>query len=173
VVSRKFTAHDTWADPAGPGLCPACAWAYTHPALRQRATLVTSVPAGLTHPDPAALAALLREPLSPAAALAVPLRPGRKHVLPDAAWGQIATGDARLAWTAGDARRMTVILRLRGDGFGSRMLAQAAPPFPALRRLDPARQAGVLADWQALAPWRARRPWLDLALRVTIPPAAA
>jgi hypothetical protein len=132
-------------------------------------TYVTADPAGLTHPTLAVLTALLQAALPPAAAVALPLKPGRKHVLPGAQWGRVATGDACLPWTGQDAHRLKVMLRLRDDGFGSRMLAAPAPPFPVLRRLPRRRQVAVLQDWAALEAWRARRPWLDLAARLTAP----
>ena len=169
VLSGKFTAWDDWADPAGAGLCQPCTWAYRTAALRARPTYVTADPPSLAHPTLAALAVLLQAALPPAAAVAVPLKPGRKHVLPGARWATVATGDACLPWTSLDGVRLQAMLRLRVDGFGSRMLAAPAPSFPVLRRLPAARQAGVLQDWAAVGPWRARPPWLDLALRLTAP----
>src|SRR5439155_4570333 len=104
---------------------------------------------------------------------AVPLRRGRKHVLPDARWGMITTSDTTVPWTAGDAHSLQVMQRLRAAGFGSRMLAAPAPAFGVLRRLAPGRRAEVIDDWQALRAWRDRPPWLHLGLRLTVLPAAA
>jgi hypothetical protein len=167
VISGKFTGWERWADPCGSGVCPSCAWGYRDPVLRRSPTCVTARPPGITHPAPRDLAATLAAPLRQDMALSVPLRPGRKHLLPAAAWGRITTGDAHLAWTQGDAARLDVMTRLRRDGFGSRMLAAPAPAFAVLRRLPQERQRCVLADWAELAAWRSRRPWLDLALHVT------
>jgi hypothetical protein len=169
VVSKTFTAWDGWADPGGQGVCHACAWAYRAPELRRLATCVTASPRVITHPGPAAIAAALSEPLPPVVALVVPLRPGRKHLLPGARWGRVTTDDAQLSWTSADAGRLGALLRLRGSGFGSRMLARPAPDFAVLRRVLPDRRAAVLADWHELGPWRARPPWLSLALHVTVP----
>jgi GNAT superfamily N-acetyltransferase len=171
VVSGTFTGWDGWDDPAGPGLCPACAWAYRHPPLRLCATCVTASPAAMSHPALAEVATMLQEALAPDVALAVPLRPGRKHVLPAAAWGRVTTGETCLPWTRADAARLAVMARLRGQGFGSRMLAAPAPAFGVLRRLTPDRWPQVTRDWEALRPWRERRPWLDLALRLPAPAA--
>ncbi len=167
VISGKFTGWERWADPCGSGVCPSCAWGYRDPVLRRAPTCVTARPPRITHPAPGELAAVLAAPLRQDMALSVPLRPGRKHLLPAAAWGRIITGDAHLAWTRGDVARLDVMTRLRDDGFGSRMLAAPAPAFGVLRRLPPERQRGVLAEWADLAAWRSRRPWLDLALHVT------
>ena len=173
VLSGRFTGWERWADPCGRGVCPPCAWGYRNPALRRTPTCVTAAPPGVAYPGAQELAAVLAAPFRQDMALAVPLRPGRKHLLPGAAWGQITTGDAQLTWTRGDAARLVVMMRLRRAGFGSRMLAAPAPAFAVLRRLPPERQRGVLADWTELAAWRSRRPWLDLALHVTGTAAAA
>jgi hypothetical protein len=172
VVSGTFTGWDGWAHLASRGLCPPCAWAYRGPALRLQPTWVTAQPA-ITHPALPELAAMLRWPLSADAAVAVPLRPGRKHLLPSAAWGTVTTGDATLPWTAQDGRRLQVMQRLRVAGFGSRMLAAAAPAFAVLRLLPSAQRAEVMGDWEVLRPWRDRLPWLHLGLRLTMPPPAA
>jgi hypothetical protein len=172
VVSSTFTGWDNWASPAGTGLCPACAWSYRTPVLRLRATMVTGSPPGLRHLPLAAVATALQQPLPAMTAVAVPLRPGRKHILPGASWGTIATGDANLTWGRDDSRRLQAVQRLRQAGFGSRLLTQAAPAAPVLRRLPPAQLTAVLDDWEALRPWRQRPPWLALALRVTTPGAA-
>ena len=44
VVSKVFTSFDTWVDPAGAGVCPACAWGYSTPSLRSSAHLVIRSP---------------------------------------------------------------------------------------------------------------------------------
>jgi hypothetical protein len=172
AVSGSFTGWDGWAHLAEPGLCPPCAWAYRCPVLRQQPTWVTAQPPAISHPTLPALAALLAGPLPAGAATAVPLRPGRKHVLPSARWGMITTDDAVLPWTAGDAHRLKVMQHLRAAGFGTRMLAAHAPAFGVLRRLPPTRRAEAMDDWQALRAWRDRPPWLHLGLRLTMPPAA-
>lgn len=170
VVSKLFTAFDGWHDATGRGMCPPCAWAHTAPELRQHPHLVTTrgETRRLTRPDLGKQ--LLAGPLPGDQALVVPLRPGRKHLLPEATWGHVTTDDARLPWAAGDVTRLEALLRLRGHGFGSRMLTDPAPPWPVFSRLTPATWPAVLADWDALKPWRTRRPWLDLALHATTTP---
>lgn len=169
VVSKLFTAFDGWQDPTGRGICPPCAWAHTAPQLRQHPHLVTAgALEQLTRPALEQL--LLAGPLTGRQALVVPLRPGRKHLLPEATWGHVTTDAARLPWTAGDVTRLEAVLRLRAAGFGSRMLAADAPPWPVFSRIAPDLWTQVLTDWEALAPWRTRRPWLDLALHATTNP---
>lgn len=169
VISEQFTAFDGWHNPSGGrGLCQPCTWSLTAPQLRQHPHLVTRSPAAqlrqLTRRE---LADLLTAPLTPAAALIVPLRPGRKYLLPEATWGHVITDDARLPWTAPDTERLAALQRLRAAGFGSRMLAADAPPWPAFRTVPADRWPQVLADWELLKPWRSRPPWLDLALHAT------
>lgn len=166
VVSRVFTAWDNWHDLAANGVCHACAWGYRHPPLRTAVHLVTTAPT--FRPLMAAqLHAVLSSPLPPAMAVIVPLRPGRKHLIPEAGWGRVTVDDARLPWSAGDADRLAAMTRLRQHGCGPRMLAEAAPPFGVIRRADPHTRAAMLADWDRLAPWRRNRQWLDVGLRAT------
>jgi hypothetical protein len=167
VVSSSFTGWDLWASAAGAGLCAVCAWGYRSPELRQAATWVTARPPGLILPAISVLATLLSLPLRDDVAVTVPLRPGRKHLLPSATWGRIFTGEAALSWTRHDADRLAALARLRGDGFSAKMLAARAPDFSVMRRLPPGRRYGAVGDWHELAAWRIRRPWLELAIRVT------
>lgn len=170
AVSASFTGYDSWAHPAGGGLCPPCAWAYTTLSLRRVPHLVRRSPATLTPVSGPDVAALLRTgPLSSDLAVVVPLRPGRKHLLPAATWGQVTVDDARLSWTDADARRLHAVTRLRAQGFGTRMLTAPAPPFRVLHQLPASAWPAVAADWAALTPWRVPPgPWLALALHVTV-----
>ena len=175
VVSKVFTGYDTWRDPSGSGLCPACTWAYRTPELRAVAHLVTFAPPCLQQLEPAALADLLSVAVPADLAVIVPLRPGRKHLLPAAVWGRVTVDDAQLPWTAADADRLAAMRRLRALGFGSRMLTEPAPVWSVLRKLPRNWVDQVLTDWAALDPWRSRPPWFDLAVRasfVALPAAA-
>ncbi len=163
VVSKTFTGFDGWADPSGPGLCPACTWAYRTPALRQVPHEVT------THPScriltRARLRRLLAHPLPTTTAVVVPLRPGRKHLLATAQWGRVTTDDATLTWTCADTDRLAVMATLRAQGFGPRMLLAAAPAWPVLAKLAPHQRLLTQQQWPLLAPWRRARPWFDLAV---------
>lgn len=169
LVSGNFTAWDEWIDPSGAGLCGPCAWAYREPCLRALPTLVLADGPALGHPARGDLAGLLSRPAAPAAALTIPLRPGRKHLLTAAQWGRVRTDDATLPWRQADVTRLQAMLRLRHAGFGTRMLAARAPAFPVLRALTPAARAAVLSDWELLREWRARPLWLRLAAYVTTP----
>lgn len=167
VVSEVFTGFDEWASPTGFGLCPACVWGYRHSRLREVAHLVAArALKELTLPQ---VGRLLTEAVPPGVAVVVPLRPGRQHLLPKAAWGMVTTEQGGLSWTAADGYRLGVLRRLRAAGVGSRMFAEQTPPWNVLRRLPAARQQEVMADWAVLAPWRDSVAWLDLAVRVTVP----
>ena len=172
VVSKSFTAFDDWVDPSGHGLCPGCCWAYTTTELRLTPHLVTA--------DPPALRTLTRLQagrhlqagrVDGGHAMILPLRPGRKHLLPSASWGQVTVDDAHLTWTDTDAHRLRTVAFLRQLGFGTRMLAAAAPPFTGLQRLPPRDWTQVTVRWSELDPWRINNsPWLALALHVTVSP---
>jgi hypothetical protein len=171
VISKTFTGFEGWVDPSGHGLCPACCWAYSTDILRLSPHLVTANPEAMSRLTKAEVGEILqRGPLERGCALVVPLRPGRKHLMPTATWGRVTVEDAHLPWAAADARRLQVVARLRTLGFGTRMLASAAPAYPALRRLPAPDWPQVLSWWAELDPWRAAdSPWLALALHVTVP----
>lgn len=170
VISRTFTAFDGWVQPGGPGLCLSCAWGYDTAELRATPHLVTRA-AGIRALTRRQVQSLLTAgPLSPEMALAVPLRPGRKHVLPLATWGQIATDDATIAWSTQDSLLLGVVMDLRAHGFGSRMLTEPAPPFSQLRRCHRSQWPQIMNDWTRLTPWRSPcNPWLALSLHITSP----
>ena len=171
VVSKQFTGFDGWANPSGRGVCPGCAWGYATAELRAGAHLVTRDPASLAPLDRASVAALLRSgPLGADSALVVPLRPGRKHLLPMATWGRVAVEDVDLGWNHQEVARLRQIDRLRALGFGSRMLTAAAPPFQVMRTLTSEQFPQVLDAWSQLEPWRQPgNPWMALAVHVTTP----
>ncbi|MFE5339748.1 hypothetical protein ACFQ80_05985 [Isoptericola sp. NPDC056578] len=171
AVSKSFTGYDDWADPRGRFLCDRCAWAYSTPALRSYPHQVTREPATATVLSRARLAGILAAgAVGPDEALVVPLRPGRKHLVPGARWGRVTTDNACFPWGRADAHLLTAVTHLRTRGFGSRMLTEPAPPFAVLARQPRDQWANVLADWDRLAPWRdADSPWLPLALHATTP----
>jgi len=106
------------------------------------------------------------------AAVVVPLRPGRKHVLPTARWGVVTVDDARLPWGVRDAGRLRAALRLRQLGVSQRSLSSSAPPFTLVQSLTPAARQEVLELWPHLAVWRGGTPWMQLVQRVTAGAAA-
>ena len=173
VVSAKFTGFDDWVGPPTGGVCRDCAWALHTKGLRLHPLVVHRTTPSVTTATRGELAALLADPLPREVSVTVPLRPGRKHLLPSARWGHVTTGDETLRWGPGDAARLHAMHRLRRGGFGGRMLTAPAPPWPVLRRLDPAARAEALTDWARLDPWRAATPWMRLGLHVTVPTSPA
>lgn len=169
VVSKVFTGYDDWVCPSGTGLCPACAWGYATASLRGTAHLITRDPATLDGAGRQGVYALLTAgALGPDVAVVVPLRPGRKHLLPGATWGRVTLDDAQLPWTTQDAHRLGAVAELRAHGFGTRMLTQSCPPFSVLRRLPRRAWPHVMATWQTVDIWRVpASPWLPLALHIT------
>lgn len=173
VLSKSFTGFEGWADPSGRGMCGACAWGHSVDDLRKVAHLVRQDPAALVAVARGEVGRILAAPLGVGECLVVPLRPGRKHILPGAVWGRVCVDDAHLPWTDRQARLLGRVVWLRGLGFGSRMLAEAAPAYGVMARLDPQTWTDVLDAWAELAEWReSQGPWLALAVYATTPTAS-
>lgn len=173
VISDNFTAFDQWLHLEGSGLCPACTWCFRSTILRTAPHLVSHSPPdarALTRPE---LAVILTRPLTPDHAVTVPLRPGRKHVLPAAVWGRVAVDTTMIAWGSHDAALLPLLQDLRSRGTTPQHLAAPAPPWRLLQTTPAAARPALLRDWKRLEPWRARRPWLDLAILATTPRSAA
>lgn len=171
VISKAFTGFDGWADPSGGGLCAVCAWGYSTPSLRAVPHLVSRDPAGMHELSRDGAGEFLASgPLDVDHALVVPLRPGRKHLLPTATWGRVVIDNAQLPWNVREVHLLRTVTELRALGFGSRMLTEPAPPYQVMSKLPPASWSRVLHAWDELAQWRAAAsPWMALALHVTAP----
>jgi hypothetical protein len=163
TVSRTFTGFDGWVDVAAPTMCRVCVWVYSTTALRSDLMLVTSDPPCATKLSKTRLRSVLGTAISSTSAVVVPLRPGRKHVLPHALWGRVAVDDVALPWTEYDAERLSAVVRLRRRGFSVTALARAAPAFGTLKAIPHRAWSSVFADWDRLGPWRERTVYLDLA----------
>ncbi|MDI9941389.1 hypothetical protein SIM91_02080 [Rhodococcus opacus] len=167
VVSRRFTGYESWTNLAGRRLCEVCVWVYQHRPLRTDAHIVTRDPSTLRAANPALLHQVLSTTIGSDTAVIVPLRPGRKHLLPDARWGQVTVDDTTLTWTSADADRLQVLRRLRAHGFSETMLRDETPAYPVLSRAAADQWPQVFDDWNHLAPWRQAAPWFEVGLRAT------
>lgn len=167
VVSKNFTAYDGWIDPSGGGLCATCVWGYRTVGLRQHAHVVSHAPAALRCLELAELARVLSAPVPRSSAVIVPLRRGRQHLLPAAAWGRVTVDGAQLGWTSSDVERLQIMATLRAEGVGPRAFSASAPPFSIVRRLPSTRWADLMVMWDQLAAWRASALWLRLGLLAT------
>lgn len=167
VVSENFTGFDSWRGSPRDGLCPACAWGYRTPALRAAAFRVTADPPQLQLLPIEDLAAALARQVGAEEAISVPLRAGRKHVLPEARWGQVCVDGTNLPWSSDDVLILAIVLRLRKGGIPGPALRSPAPPWNTMRSLESAGRSELLEDWERLAPWRDRPAWMDLAVLAT------
>lgn len=168
-MSRTFTGFDGWTDIAASTLCQVCVWAYSTKALRSDLMLVTSNPPTATTLTTARLRTVLEHEVASDIAVVVPLRPGRKHLLPHAIWGRVAVDDITLPWVAADADRLSAVIRLRRRGFSVAALGRDAPAYNTLKTVPRRTWASIFADWDCLAPWRRRPLYLDLASTASTP----
>ena len=168
VVSRSFTAYDSWQDPSGDLVCPVCVWGHLGVGVRNDIRHV--------HRDPPrdrvmsthdAFDLLATEPIPPGQAVVIPLRPRRKHILPQAIWGRVMADDVGITWVRADTKRLATVRDLRESGVTPAQLYAPAPPHHVVNAAG-SKAADVLAAWTALRPWRSpRNPWMAAAIRVT------
>lgn len=169
VVSNRFTGYHGWVNPRSKVLCAPCTWAYQHRPLRTDIHLVRRDHPTLEQLTDDDLASVLASPIPADTAVTVPARSGRKHLLPDAVWGHITAADTHLHWGPREVETLAAMTRLRAAGFTAADLAAAAPPFKALRTVDPDDVATTLEDWAILGPWRSAAPWWTVGLRASTP----
>lgn len=167
VISRRFTGYESWTNLAGRHLCQVCVWVYRHRTLRTHAHVVTRCPASVTLANRDLLRRVLSTPVPADVAVIIPLRPGRKHLLPDAQWGHLTVDETHLRWSEGDAARLTVMSRLRGLGFTEVMLRDDAPSYTVLHRVPADQWAIVFDDWERLGAWRHADPWWQVGIRAS------
>ncbi|WP_304119275.1 hypothetical protein [Mycolicibacterium bacteremicum] len=169
IISEKFTGFDAW--PFGSRrLCVPCAWAYTRqpttqPSLLITATAVTeySVAAGLAE-------VLTAGPLSTSQAVVLPTA-RRRHILPTAEWGRLATDGLVVAWDHISAALLADLAWLRATvGATWPQLHRAAPPTRVLRVQPADTWVRILTAWEALHAWRTVPPLWAAARLLTNPP---
>lgn len=167
VVSDRFTGWDTWANPSGTGLCPACAWAYREPELRKSSSVVRREPPGIEFVDFTGLRQVLDAPVPSGVAVVVTLSVGRKHVLPSAVFGRVCVDGLVISWSGEDVERLAAMEALRLAGVSYLALAEPAPPWKVIAATPAAERGRLLTLWALLDPWRQARPWFDLGVTAT------
>jgi len=172
IISEKFTGFDTW--PFGSRrLCVPCAWAYSRQPTNQPSLLITYT-AVIEYSTGAPLAEVLTPgPLSTSQAVVLPTA-RRRHILPTAQWGHLATDGLVVPWDAVAATRLTDLAWLRITvGATWPQLIRSAPPSRLLSAQPRDRWQRILAAWTALQPWRTIPPLWAAARVLTNPPAQA
>lgn len=167
VVSASFTGYDGWRAPVGRYLCSCCAWAYQTSSLRMNMLEVTTAPSCSYLTRARLYDRLAAGQLRATVAVSVPLRPGRKHLVPYLEWGTIRIDDLNLSWSSGDAARLRGVGDLRRAGFPPASFTESAPPWRFLSRIGAGEWARIQDLWASLTPWRTSPAWLSVALIAT------
>lgn len=170
IISEKFTGFDAW--PFGSRrLCVPCAWAYNRQPTIQPSLLITDT-AVSEHSSGAALADVLAAgPLSGTQAVVLPTA-RRRHILPTAQWGHLATDGLVVPWDATAATRLRDLAWLRTIvGASWPQLSRPAPPPRLLRAQSAEQWPRVLTAWTALQTWRTVPPLWAAARVLTNHPA--
>jgi hypothetical protein len=152
IISEKFTGYDSW--PYGfRHLCVPCAWAYSRQPTIMPAMLITTTTV-TEYASNAELAAALGAALPHTHAVVLPVA-RRRHILPTADWGHLATDGLVIRWDTTAAGRLTDLGWLRNTvGANWRQLGQPAPPARLLSNQPRSRWPKILAIWPQLQPWR-------------------
>lgn len=163
IISPQFAGFDAW--PYGSRrLCVPCAWAYSHPPTTTPAMLITTTTI-TPYSDAAALGALLSaRPLQVDTAVVLPVA-RRRHILPTAQWGHLATDTLVLRWDGAAATCLSELRWLRTSGATWPQLSQQAPPPKFLASQPPELWNRILSAWAVPQPWR-RLPPLWSAARI-------
>lgn len=167
IISERFAGFDAW--PYGSRrLCVPCAWAYTHPPTTAPTMLITTTTTTI-YPDAAALGPLLSMGALQADTAAVVPVARRRHILPTAQWGQLATDALVVRWDAAAATCLSELRWLRSLDTTWPQLSRHAPPLKLLTSQPAALWNRVLAAWAMLQPWRRVPPLWSAAGTLSLP----
>jgi hypothetical protein len=172
IISEKFTGFDAW--PFGSRrLCVPCAWAYSRQPTTQPSMLITATTA-TEYSAGAELGEILAAgSLSTTQAVVLPTA-RRRHILPTAQWGHLATDGLVVGWDCAASIRLTDLIWFRTTvGATWPQLSRSAPPSRLLGEQPADRWPRILSAWSALQPWRVVPPLWASARVLTNPPPAA
>ncbi len=167
ILHRGFTSVDDWKAPTSTALCPACIWCYSTAQLRSSVLKVTAAPAGLTLLTLPQLLLELGQTVRQDVAIALPSRPGRKHMLPSAAWGRVTLDEQPLTWSSADATRLNTLADLRRLGASATDLLKPVPAWKMVTMTPASARPALLSAWEDLAPWRRSPAWMTVAIIAT------
>lgn len=167
VLTSQFGSwDDVVPDPrGGRWLCKACAWCYRATDLRRAPAVITQKPAAMSKPVNRTLRATLAGPIPSTTAVIIPLT-GKRIVAPRARWGHVTTDFGPMIWRPPHHQMLTAVLRLRELGVGEKALADAAPPWGALRDLTSDEQEEARQLWGTLRAARDDKTLLPLLQRL-------
>jgi hypothetical protein len=121
------------------------------------------------YPSAAYLAGVLASPLLASHAVIVPTAK-RRHILPTAEWGHLATEGLVVAWNTTAAARLANLAWLRSAvGATWPQLSNPAPPHRLLATQPPQHWNRIMAGWSRLQPWRKTPPLWAAAQVLTKP----
>lgn len=163
VISRRFTAYDDWIQPGGE-LCQVCAWGLAGTGLRSSILQISL--SQLRELDGSTLADLLGRPVDENTAVILPLRPGRKHLLPSARWGHVVVDDVAVRWGGAEVVLRAEMAWLRARGLSVSMIYDGNPDAGILRRVPTDELPDVLESLERVRHWR-RSPQWQIAVRAS------
>ncbi|SPX94815.1 Uncharacterised protein [Mycobacterium xenopi] len=157
IISEKFTGFDAW--PFGSRrLCAPCAWAYSHQPTAQPALLITTDTV-TEYADGAGLSDVLAVGELPTTHAAVLPTARRRHILPTAQWGHLATDNLVVRWDASAAAKLADLVWLRtAMGATWPQLSRLAPPARLVTAHPREHWSRIMTAWSQLQAWRTVPP---------------
>jgi len=141
-----------------------CAWGLGGAGLRS--SILEIRPGQVRELDAATLAELLSHPVTEQTAVVLPLRPGRKHLLPEARWGHVVVDDVAVRWGGAEVILRAEMAWLRARDFSVSMIHDGTPDVGILRRIPTDELADVLESLERVRRWR-RSPQWQVAVRAS------
>ncbi|MCV7050847.1 hypothetical protein H7H82_09605 [Mycobacterium heidelbergense] len=170
IISEKFTGFEAWSF-GSRRLCIPCAWAFSRQPTTEPALLITTHSV-TSYLDGAALADVLTVGELPTTHAVVLPTGRRRHILPTAQWGHLATDGLVVRWDAGAVSKLTNLTWLRTTvGATWPQLSRSAPPSRLLTAHPAECSSRIRTAWSLLDRWRAIPPlWAVARVLTSTPP---
>lgn len=168
IISEKFTAFDSW-NFGMRRLCVPCAWAYSRSPTSQPGMLITegAVKEYRGARGAAELGVVMAGGALAADRAAVIPTTMRRHILPTAQWGHVATDGFVAPWDDDAVARLRDLAWLRSLGASWPQLCGSAPPYQLMSAQPSSQWRRIFDAWERLEEWRAVSPMWSIGRLLT------
>lgn len=154
-------------------LCAPCSWAFNRNPAIQPALLITAHSV-TSYLDGAALCDVLTAGELPGMQAVILPTARRRHILPTARWGHLATDGLVVRWDEGAVTKLTTLVWLRSAvGATWPQLSRSAAPAQLLANQPAKYTSRIRTAWSLLGRWRTTPPLWAAARILSRPPVVA